>query len=111
MKTKIKKLLFEIIGFVALIGTTISLLVGLIYLDKKEFQNCIDNPLTINEVEEELEYIFMTIFVVVNESEQEEDEIYYDVEANDLNYRVRYKIEHYYPSNYGWEYQSHIQIG
>lgn len=111
MKKENKEFLRSFIGIVLPIAVIISLSVGVFLIDRKERQKCIDNPPTIRQVEEELEYVFMTTFVVVNEWEQEDYECYYEITANNLDYRVRYGVVNDYPCSWGWEYQNHIQIG
>ena len=111
MKKENKEFLWGFIGIGLLIAMTISLFVGVFFIDLKDRQKCIDNPPTIIQVEEELEYVFMTTFVVVNEWEKEHDECYYEITANNLDYRVRYGVVNDYPCSWGWEYQNHIQIG
>ena len=111
MKKENKEFLWGTIGIGLLIAMTISLFVGVFFIDRKERQKCIDNPPTIRQVEEELEYVFMTTFVVVNEWEQQHYECYYEITANNLDYRVRYGVVSHYTCSWGWEYQNHTQIG
>lgn len=77
---------------------------------KKQRQKCIDNPPSINYVEEDLESVFLTTFVVVEYVDPQEESIIYIVYANGLYYKVLYIIENGYIFSFYWEYKKHVQI-
>ena len=99
------------IGFTIIIGSILIIffIIGLINIEKYEYNECIDNPPTINYVEEDLEDVFITKNVEVLKFTQEQDICFYIVKANGLYYRVVYCIDtHYYSPN--WKYSRYIQI-
>ncbi len=102
----LKKWLALIISVVAILCS----LAGIIVLDKLRYRECINNAPTINYIEEDLEAVFMTTFVVVYDYEQEEECLYVKVEANNLTYKVEYKIKRLALASFGWKYNRYIEI-
>lgn len=104
-------LIAPIIGGIGLLGLLISCFVFAVISRDKNYNKVFYNPPTINYIEEDLEPIFMTTYVVVYNFEDEGDAIFYDVKANDLSYRVLYVIKRNGLLDFKWAYERHIQIG
>ena len=96
-------------SIVYVIGVLLTVLVvaGLmLFFTFKRYEKALDNPPDINYIEEDLEGVFMTTFVVVYDYEQQQDYLYVKVRANGLAYKVEYvlKAEGY------WKYSRYIEI-
>ena len=100
---EVRKTIISVIGvFLFVVG-----MIGLaIFLTFSKYQKALDNPPDINYIEEDLEEVFMTTFVVVYEYEQQQDYLYVKVKANGLTYKVEYALQ---AEGY-WKYSRYIEI-
>lgn len=96
-----------ILSFIVAITIAITIICG-IGIHKRNIET-LNNPPSKNYIEEDLEEVFMTTFVVVLEQEQEYDIIYYNIEANGLYYRVEYVCE-LNNCNRQWVYSKYVPI-
>ncbi len=94
---------------ILIIGAFITLFIN---IGKNRYNEAINNPPSINWIEEDLEDIFMTKFVDVQEEhiDFEKEEIYCVVKANGLYFKVHYVLVNRYFVNWEWEYDRYIQI-
>lgn len=95
--------IIDVIG----IFLTVLVVAGLmLFFTFKRYEKALDNPPDIDYIEEDLEEVFMTTFVVVYDYEQEQDYLYVKVKANGSTYKVEYvlKAEGY------WKYSRYIEI-
>ena len=104
MKIKILLCVFAIICIIVLS------FLGIYFMYRHLYNKTANNPPNINEIEEELEDIFLTRDVcVLNIEETGNDYIICKVKANGFYYLVLYKIAT--KSNYYcWEYVRHTEI-
>jgi len=105
------KFVASIIGGIGLLGLLIGCFVFITVSRDENYKKVYYNPPTINYIEEDLEEVFMTTFVVVYNEDDEGDSICYDVKANGLFYRVLYVIKRNGLVDFKWGYKRHIQIG
>lgn len=105
----IKEIVIIVLIGILSIGTliTIAIIVG-----KNRYNDAISNPPSINWIEEDLEDIFMTKSVDVQEEhiDFEKEEIYCVVKANGLYFKVHYVLVNIDFVNWKWEYDRYIQI-
>lgn len=95
--------IIDVIG----IFLTVLVVAGLmLFFTFKRYEKALDNPPDINYIEEDLEGVFMTTFVVVYEYEQEQDHLFVKVEANGLTYTVEYVLT----ADGYWKYSRYIEI-
>ena len=98
--------LIEILSIGTLITTAI--IVG-----KNRYNEAINNPPDINRLEEDLEDVFMTKFVDVQEEYIDfgKEELYCVVKANGLYFKVHYVlVNRDFFINWEWKYDRYIQI-
>lgn len=101
-KEKSQSIIFAIGVFL-----TVLVVAGLmLFFTFKRYEKALDNPPDINYIEEDLEGVFMTTFVVVYEYEQEQNYLYVKARANGLTYKVEYVLE----TDGHWEYSRYIEI-
>lgn len=107
---KTKTILFNILMTILCCSLIAGFFIGIIVTDRKNRNYWTENPPTLNEIEEQLEYIFMSCSLYVYDNEQEEDEMYYWVEdyENKNYYIVRYKLKKI-EFGYRWELDNYIQ--
>lgn len=84
--------------------------IGLFNIEKNRYNECVDNPPTINYVEEDLEDVFITKNVEVLSFTQEQDICFYIVKANGLYYKVVYYIDTHNFFSATWKYSRYIPI-
>ena len=106
---KRRETILLIVAIIALIGVLIGGIIGMVQYDRREYQKTIANPPSIGYVEEDLEDVFMTTYVVVIKEDNQVDQIFYTVEANGLTYKVKYGIYGNF-LNFYWKYVAHIEI-
>lgn len=105
-----KEFAFWIPLLVLFVAVDISLITTLAVKSKREHDSLIDNPPTYYYVEETLEEVFYTTYVVVIDSENYDYDAYYDVYANGFFYRVRYNLQRNEFFRWHWKYINYIQI-
>ena len=106
----LKEIVIIVLVGILSIGTLITLF---IIVGKNRYNDAISNPPSINWIEEDLEDIFMTKSVDVQEEhiDFEKEEIYCVVKANGLYFKVHYVlVSRDFFVNWKWEYDRYIQI-
>ena len=95
--------IIDVIG----IFLTVLVVAGLtLFILFARYDKALDNPPDINYIEEDLEEVFMTTFVVVYDYEQEQDYLYVKTKANGLTYKVEYVLK----ADGYWKYSRYIEI-
>ena len=104
--------LYKIIMATLLIGVSafVIFFCVAIGLTEREYNRMLKSCPSINFIEEDLEEVFMTKNVVVNNVDINKDEIYYTISANGFDYKVEYKLSRKKSIYWEWRYIRHIEI-
>lgn len=105
----IKGIIIIVLIGILVIGTLIT---TTIIVGKNRYNEAISNPPDINWLEEDLEDVFMTKFVDVQQEhiDFEKKELYCVVKANGLYFRVHYVLVVRDFVNWKWKYDRYIPI-
>lgn len=85
-------------------------IVGMKHIDNRNYKKTIQNPPMANVIENEMREVLCADRIIVYYAEQQEKNMYYDIEANDLYFRVRYAMKGGGYLNYFWQYMNYAPI-
>lgn len=93
------------------VAAFVCIIIGELLIRSDNYNKVLNNPPENSWIEKDLEPILMTDNVVVYETINKRENIYYKVNANNLQYKVHYAIEQdFNVIDFSWVYQRHVQI-
>lgn len=105
-----KSIIAKVFGIITALAIVVTTVIGLLHIDKSNHIEAINNPPSINYIEEELEYTFLTTDIEVSVYDDNEDYVLYIVKANGFVYKVLYRVVRGTYLSYHWEMIKYIQI-
>lgn len=100
----------KIILTLSSIAVFVLVIVGMKHIDNRNYKKTIQNPPMANVIESEMREVLCADRIIVYYAEQQERNMYYDLEANDLYFRVRYEMKGGAFLNYFWQYMNYAPI-
>ena len=104
--TKKGKIILALSSIVVFVLT----IVGMKHIDNRNYKKTIQNPPMANVIESDMREVLCADRIIVYYAEQQEKNMYYDLEANDLYFRVRYEMKGGAFLNYFWQYMNYAPI-